>query len=543
MYDSGKTTFLLRSGTLLALLLCLVSCEKIADKAATPPLIDNFKNESEYRLTVLHTNDHHGRFWSNGDGEYGLAARKTLVDQIRAEVTAEGGYSLLLSGGDINTGMPESDMHDAEPDFKGMSMVGYDAMAVGNHEFDNSVATIRKQESWSNFPFLSANIYADQGQRLFKPYKIFEFGESDAKDKLQVAVIGLTTEKTDIIGNQKFVEGLSFTLPERETAALMPEMQAAADIVIAVTHMGHHQYNIGSDISLARAIDDLDLIVGGHSAEPICMDESGVLIENYQRGAACVPDLVNGTLIVQAHEWGKYIGRADLLVKGDKVTLERYRLLPVNLIDTTTGGKQWLSSYIEPDRAMVELLQPFQDAGGQALGAKISHASGLFDKDDLSRLPNPSTLGTLITNALIAATNSDIALWNHGGLRDNIGSGDITLKTILQIAPFKNRIVLNQFSGTELLHYFEAIGLLPANQSRVQFSGIHFQDGELLTAAGTPIEMDKNYLLSLNDFMAAGGDGFPNLTGLPGYLDTGLLDYQVLSDYIGKLETISPDQY
>lgn len=96
-----------------------------------------YEQDKTYKITVLHTNDHHGHFWRNEYGEYGLAAQKTLVDGIRKEVAAEGGSVLLLSGGDINTGVPESDLQDAEPDFRGMNLVGYDAMAIGNHEFDN----------------------------------------------------------------------------------------------------------------------------------------------------------------------------------------------------------------------------------------------------------------------------------------------------------------------------------------------------------------------------------------------------------------------
>jgi len=80
------------------------------------------EKDKTYRITILHTNDHHGRFWKNGDGEYGMAARKTLIDGIRTEVKASGGYSLLLDGGDVNTGVPESDLQDAVPDFKGATM-------------------------------------------------------------------------------------------------------------------------------------------------------------------------------------------------------------------------------------------------------------------------------------------------------------------------------------------------------------------------------------------------------------------------------------
>lgn len=82
-----------------------------------------------------------------------------------------GGSVLLLSGGDINTGVPESDLQDAEPDFRGMNLIGYDAMAVGNHEFDNPLTVLRQQEKWAKFPFLSANIYQKStGERLFKPW-------------------------------------------------------------------------------------------------------------------------------------------------------------------------------------------------------------------------------------------------------------------------------------------------------------------------------------------------------------------------------------
>ena len=90
-----------------------------------------YEQDKTYKITILHTNDHHGHFWRNDYGEYGLAAQKTLVDGIRKEVAAEGGSVLLLSGGDINTGVPESDLQDAEPDFRGMNLIGYAATMAG----------------------------------------------------------------------------------------------------------------------------------------------------------------------------------------------------------------------------------------------------------------------------------------------------------------------------------------------------------------------------------------------------------------------------
>ncbi len=110
---------LLQRGVALALLTTFT----LASEAALA-----YEQDKTYKITVLHTNDHHGHFWRNEYGEYGLAAQKTLVDGIRKEVAAEGGSVLLLSGGDINTGVPESDLQDAEPDFRGMNLVGYEAL-------------------------------------------------------------------------------------------------------------------------------------------------------------------------------------------------------------------------------------------------------------------------------------------------------------------------------------------------------------------------------------------------------------------------------
>ncbi|GAB7261162.1 hypothetical protein DZJ_26600 [Dickeya ananatis] len=179
--------------------------------AVSSPAAQAWEKDKTYNITILHTNDHHGHFWHNDYGEYGLAAQKTLVDQIRQDVTAEGGSVLLLSGGDINTGVPESDLQDAEPDFRGMNLVGYDAMAVGNHEFDNPLTVLRQQEKWAHFPLLSANIYQKStSKRLFKPYALFD------RQGVKIAVIGLTTDDTAKIGNPEYFHDIEFRKPADE---------------------------------------------------------------------------------------------------------------------------------------------------------------------------------------------------------------------------------------------------------------------------------------------------------------------------------------
>ncbi|WP_198597464.1 metallophosphoesterase, partial [Vibrio splendidus] len=251
------------------------------------------------------------------------------------EVEAEGGSVLLLSGGDINTGVPESDLQDAEPDFKGMNKIGYDAMALGNHEFDNSLDVLQKQIDWANFPMLSANIYDKAtGERKFQAYEMFE------KQGIKIAVIGLTTEDTAKIGNPEFIASIDFRDPKEEAKKLIAELKETEkpDLIFAVTHMGHYEngqrgVNAPGDVALARYLNegDLDMIVGGHSQEPVCMEGPNVAKKNFKPGDECKPDVQNGTYIVQAHEWGKYVGRADYEFRNGELEMVSYNLVPVNL--------------------------------------------------------------------------------------------------------------------------------------------------------------------------------------------------------------------
>ncbi|SFN36244.1 5'-nucleotidase / UDP-sugar diphosphatase [Izhakiella capsodis] len=307
----------------------------IATLMTVPSYAGAWVKDRTYKFTVLHTNDHHGRFWHNEHDEYGLAAQKTMMDKIRNEIQARGGSVLILSGGDINTGVPESDLQDAEPDFRGMNLVGYDAMAIGNHEFDNPLSVLRQQQKWAKFPLLSANIYQKStGNRLFQPWALFN------RSGLKIAVIGLTTDDTAKIGNPAYFTDMEFRKPSTEAKAVVEELRAREkpDVIIAVTHMGHydngnHGSNAPGDVEMARELPAgyLDMIVGGHSQNPVCMAKENEKQKDYLPGSPCTPDRQNGTWIVQAHEWGKYIGRADFTFRNGLLTLVHYELVPVNL--------------------------------------------------------------------------------------------------------------------------------------------------------------------------------------------------------------------
>ena len=520
-------------------LLLLAACTTPPAPSARSPL----------RLTILHTNDHHGRFWTNADGEGGLAARKTLIDAVRAEVAAAGGQTLLLDGGDVNTGVPESDLQDAEPDFKGMNQIGYDAMAVGNHEFDKPPAVLAKQRGWLNFPMLAANIYRSDGSRLFEPYRIFE------RAGYKIAVLGLTTDDTNKMVLPDNILGLDIRRPIPEAAALVPQLRAQADMVIATTHMGHYPdanrgVNAPGDVEMARAVPGLDLVVGGHSQNPVCMLAENQRNEAYVPGTACAPDRQNGAWIVQAHEWGKYVGRDDFVIDAGKVNLLRYQLLPVNLKPRLADGKKGATytPQIAEAQTLREFLLPFQQVGQDKLNVPVCSADGVLDGDRARVRLQPTNLGHLIARAMMDRTGADLALINAGGVRDSLPAGAISYRDVLKVQPFANTVGVVSLTGSELLAWLQAAArMTPGSGGYPQTANLQLrsQAGVLQEArvAGQPIDPQRRYRLAINNFTAIGGDGYPKLHSHPGYIDTGFNDADVLRAYLAARSPIRTADY
>ena len=520
----------------------LAAAALLASGCSTPPAL-----RAPLQLTILHTNDHHGRFWPNADGEYGMAARKTLIDRVRAEVAASGGQTLLLDGGDVNTGVPESDLQDAEPDFKGMNLLGYDAMAVGNHEFDKPPAVLAKQRQWIGFPMLSANIYQG-GKRLFEPYRIFERGG------YKIAVLGLTTDDTAKMVLPANIVGIEFRKPADEAAVLVPQLRRQADMVIAATHMGHYPdgkrgVNAPGDVAMARAVPGLDLIVGGHSQNPVCMLAENIRNNAYLPGQPCAPDRQNGAWIVQAHEWGKYVGRADFVIDGGKVELKRYQLLPVNMkLRAADGKKTNAGEAIAEDTAMRAFLQPFQDQGQGKLSVPVGSADGIFDGDRVRVRQQPTNLGQLIARAMMDRTGADLALINSGGVRDSLPAGQISYRDVLKVQPFANTVAVVTLSGNELMDYLRAAAKMSGGSGGFpQTAGIELEieRGVIREAriGGLPVESQRRYRLSINNFTASGGDGYPRLNNHPGYIDSGFNDAEVLRGYINRNSPLKVADY
>ncbi|MBA2156657.1 bifunctional UDP-sugar hydrolase/5'-nucleotidase [Salmonella enterica subsp. diarizonae serovar 60:r:e,n,x,z15] len=505
-----------------------------------------YEKDKTYKITILHTNDHHGHFWRSEYGEYGLAAQKTLVDSIRKEVAQEGGSVLLLSGGDINTGVPESDLQDAEPDFRGMNLIGYDAMAVGNHEFDNPLTVLRQQEKWAKFPFLSANIYQKStGERLFKPWAIF------TRQDIKIAVIGLTTDDTAKIGNPEYFTDIEFRKPAEEAKVVIQElnMNEKPDVIIAATHMGHydngdHGSNAPGDVEMARSLPagSLAMIVGGHSQDPVCMASENKKQVNYVPGTPCAPDKQNGIWIVQAHEWGKYVGRADFEFRNGEMKMVNYQLIPVNLKKKVTwdNGKSERVLYtpeIAENPQMLSLLTPFQNKGKAQLEVKIGSVNGFLEGDRSKVRFVQTNMGRVILAAQIARTGADFGVMSGGGIRDSIEAGDITYKSVLKVQPFGNIVVYADMSGKEVVDYLTAVAQMkPDSGAYPQFANVSFvaKEGKLtdLKIKGEPVDPAKTYRMATLSFNATGGDGYPRIDNKPGYVNTGFIDAEVLKEFI-----------
>lgn len=516
-----------------------------------------WEKDKTYAITILHTNDHHGHFWQNDHGEYGLGAQKTLVDGIRQEVAAQGGSLLLLSGGDINTGVPESDLQDAEPDFRGMNLVGYDAMAIGNHEFDNPLSVLRQQEKWATFPLLSANIYQKStGQRLFKPYALFD------KQGIKIAVIGLTTDDTAKIGNPEYFTDMEFRVPAQEAKQVVEQLRKdeKPDVIIAATHMGHydngeHGSNAPGDVEMARSLPAgyLDMIVGGHSQDPVCMAGDNRKQVDYVPGTPCSPDRQNGTWIVQAHEWGKYVGRADFEFRNGELKLVHYQLIPVNLnkkVEKADGTSErvYYTRQIAEDPAMMKLLTPFQDKGKAQLGVKIGSVNGKLEGDRSKVRFVQTNLARVMLAAQRERADADFAVMSGGGVRDSIESGDITYKNVLKVQPFGNTLVHVDMTGSEVEQYLAVVAnMKPDSGAYAQFANVSLvADGKGVSEVkidGQPLQADKTYRMATLNFNALGGDGYPKLDGLPSYVNTGFIDAEVLKQYIEKHSPLDAAAY
>ncbi|MFN3692375.1 MAG: metallophosphoesterase, partial [Fervidobacterium sp.] len=212
------------------------------------------------KITVFHVNDTHGRAWPFTDSAGNIIGGfATLANIIDAERKVNPNV-LFLHAGDINTGVPESDLLNALPDIFAFNRMKLTALAVGNHEFDKPRDVLLRQMKWAQFPFLSANIYKD-GKPFFTQYIIKDIAG------VKVAIVGFTTEHTKVLEGPNS-EDLEFKNVIEVAKSLIPQIRKEANVVIALTHLGVGQGY--SDLyttadQLAKEVEGIDLIIDGHS--------------------------------------------------------------------------------------------------------------------------------------------------------------------------------------------------------------------------------------------------------------------------------------
>lgn len=263
---------------------------------------------SEKRITILHTNDTHSHIdtFPSDDGKYpnlgGVAKRATLIEQIRKENP----NTLLLDAGDIFQGTPYFNYYGGELEFKLMSKLKYDASTIGNHDFDNGIDGLYAQLPHAKFDFISANY--DFSNTVMdthvKPYKTF------IKNGIKIGVFGLGIELDGLVGKKMYKETVYLDPIEtsQEMTRILKETEKC-DLIICLSHLGYYYKTYTekiSDLNLAKATKDIDLIIGGHTHTFL---PKPTVVKNLEG---------QNTLVNQVGCYGLNLGKIDFYFDADK---------------------------------------------------------------------------------------------------------------------------------------------------------------------------------------------------------------------------------
>ncbi|MBL6734274.1 MAG: 5'-nucleotidase C-terminal domain-containing protein [Shewanellaceae bacterium] len=457
-------------------------------------------------LLLIHTHNNNGHFWENKDGESGMPAKKTLFDILRSNAQKTQQAVLTFSTGDVNTGTPESDLQSAQPDFIGMNLLKYDAMSLGNHEFDNAPNILKQQRLWANFPFLSANIVLKRypHQTLVKPYHIVH------RKGLKIAVIGLTGRQfTDNVAKHN-IRHLTVLDPVTHSQEIYRNIESKEhpDLIITLFHAGHltHRLMESKKIEQHLIIDQLQLktphiFLMGHDEDTACIEPA------YDKTKFCRPYLHRNTWIVQGNKGFGYVSATKFHLKDGTLTAEIQENIPVNL--HKDGG----TDRFTPNPLVYKILDKYVrkiDHLKQTEVAYLSHAltnhCGRWGQKPVS---------LLVLFAQIKLLNVDFALFNNRGIRAGLPQGKITFLDLQKITPFKNKIVLIKANGRTIMRYMNRI----FQHQKPQYYNISMEIHSYGRAKvldqfrvnNKPLLPEKIYTFTLPDFLINGGARFPNI--------------------------------
>lgn len=461
------------------------------------------KAQQPPELVIFHTSDVHGYalpVWDKNGRllNIGYAIFKGYVNSVQAQ------NKLLLDAGDALEGHPFANAQQGLLAARMLELVKYDAIAVGNHDFDFGSPRLVELTFKYGLNFISANTHKkEDGTRLFRPYIIKDY------NGLKVGVLGLTTPETAYKTHPDNISTLAFGSPAalgaqaRElTAQLRKE---GAQLVIALTHLGSAAQNSPNAQDIARAAPDLDLIIDGHGHSEVAgLFEGEVLIVN---SGAYFKNI--GQVEVRRGNKGKFVFDPKLVPAAEA------GLIPPDPALDALGAT--LEAEIERELNQVVATLPFALEGNEQVSRAFS-----------------TNLGRLICAALKRSTGAEVAIINSGSIRAGLPAGEITRKQLLQSLPFGNRAVTVRLSGAELIETVNH-GLSQAGQGGFpQFYGMTVTAIELKNKAGDneeasnggrvdiieiggrQVSPEDEYTVVINDFMYAGGDGYRSLSGRPG---------------------------
>ncbi len=497
------------------------------------------QEEDPFTLTIMHTNDVHGHHEPQSDGNGGAARQATVVEQIRAEVE----NNLLLDGGDRFTGTLFHVQYRGQDSAQIMNMIGYDAMTLGNHEFDDGSEVLAAFVDALEFPVVTANVDFSEDPLLagkINPYTIIEVGGE------QIGIIGLVTPESEILSSPSdelvFQHDL-IAVTQAQVDALSAE---GVNKIILVTHIGY-----GADLEVAQGVSGVDVIVGGHTNTFLSNTYAGALGEypTVLESASGEP-----VLVVQASTATVYLGRLDVEFDADGV------------LSDWDGDAILLSKYVTPDPDVSDLIaglaEPIAELQNQIIGETTVALTGTNPR--LCRIEE-CLLGNLISDAVLDETGVDIVFQNGGGIRADIDEGEISLGEVINVLPFGNLVSTFELSGADVIVALEngvsEIALDENNNPMVdgaagrfaQVGGLRYtfdatqepgsrivsvevwQDGEFVE-----IDPEAMYTIAANDFTRNGGDGYEVFsTNAVNAYDAGRPLDQVVADYIAANSPIT----
>jgi 2',3'-cyclic-nucleotide 2'-phosphodiesterase (5'-nucleotidase family) len=440
-----------------------------------------FQARAAEKLTILHVNDFHGRVFPFAERSAGrvnqMGGAAYLAAMIEAQRARNPRGSVLLSAGDMFQGTPVSDLFQGKPVLEMMNALRFDAMTLGNHEFDWGRAALDGIIRSAAFPVLSANVVdRTTGACLggVKPYIIVE------RKGVKIAVIGLTTPETAYATKAENVRGVAFLDPAGVLPGLLAETrQRGAGLIVLLTHLG-----LDEDIRLAASVSGIDVIVGGHS-HTVVRD----------------PVVVGQTIVVQAGCYGLYLGVLELTV--DEKT---------GRIEAATKKAELKPVSAGPQDRFDARIARIAEGYGEKINDVFRQVVGETRVALTRRDGGESLLGDVVADAMRTSADAEIAIQNSGGIRADIPPGRITMEQVYMALPFDDLLVSMDLAGSTLVDLLEKS--IAGNRGVLQVSGIHVSydaAGKRVAGArvaGAALDRSRMYRVVTNDFLATGGDRF-----------------------------------